>query len=399
MQEIFRHRTTFVLGSGSGSSNKGKGFMGLRKSKTMRQETIDPYTIRQPGHDQPSVKDMAHVLDTESGRPDPDVEDMVDRGHDQSPCGSASYGSSYGYWMEVDQQPYGAPQLEPTYGQLYPSYEPVGTTPGFVALHPMYNYTNTPRIGIMLEFPTQKYEWHVRQFLDGGYNSVYTWVGYCEAVRIQESGDAQAMKWAMRLRVALYLAQALDYCSSKGRGLYHDLNAYRVLFDQVRFSVMWLEAHIMLPLKYFASIMVQKRFGQFGLILYIFFEWCTAFTARLIAQGSPLKIGLAVFRPPCAPDKHLRRKIILVIAESLSKEEIAGSKEMFKAMDTDNSGAITFDELKAGLKRYSSTLKESEIRDGSYGCWEWCNPAMPTWNLIQYGDSSTTYGIEISVMG
>ncbi|KAF9623513.1 hypothetical protein IFM89_003279 [Coptis chinensis] len=36
----------------------------------------------------------------------------------------------------------------------------------------------------------------------------------------------------MRLRVALYLAQALDYCSSKGRGLYHDLNAYRVLFDQ-----------------------------------------------------------------------------------------------------------------------------------------------------------------------
>lgn len=41
------------------------------------------------------------------------------------------------------------------------------------------------------------------------------------------------MKWAMRLRVALYLAQALEYCSSKGRALYHDLNAYRVLFDLV----------------------------------------------------------------------------------------------------------------------------------------------------------------------
>jgi len=52
-----------------------------------------------------------------------------------------------------------------------------------------------------------------------------------------------------------------------------------------------------------------------------------------------------------------------VIAESLSEEEIAGLKEMFKAMDTDNSGAITFDELKAGLKKYGSTLKESEIRD------------------------------------
>ncbi|KAK9289750.1 hypothetical protein L1049_007909 [Liquidambar formosana] len=44
--------------------------------------------------------------------------------------------------------------------------------------------------------------------------------------------EAQPMKWAMRLRVALYLAQALEYCSSKGRALYHDLNAYRVLFDQ-----------------------------------------------------------------------------------------------------------------------------------------------------------------------
>ncbi|KAL0750746.1 hypothetical protein Bca101_032749 [Brassica carinata] len=44
--------------------------------------------------------------------------------------------------------------------------------------------------------------------------------------------DSQPMKWAMRVRVALYLAQALEYCSSKGRALYHDLNAYRILFDQ-----------------------------------------------------------------------------------------------------------------------------------------------------------------------
>ncbi|XP_075508572.1 serine/threonine-protein kinase BSK7-like [Primulina tabacum] len=43
--------------------------------------------------------------------------------------------------------------------------------------------------------------------------------------------EAQPMKWAMRLRVALYLAQALEYCTSKGRALYHDLNAYRIVFD------------------------------------------------------------------------------------------------------------------------------------------------------------------------
>ncbi|XP_061344075.1 serine/threonine-protein kinase BSK1-like isoform X2 [Gastrolobium bilobum] len=44
--------------------------------------------------------------------------------------------------------------------------------------------------------------------------------------------ENQTIEWAMRLRVALYIAQALHYCSSEGRPLYHDLNAYRVLFDE-----------------------------------------------------------------------------------------------------------------------------------------------------------------------
>lgn len=51
------------------------------------------------------------------------------------------------------------------------------------------------------------------------------------------------MKWAMRLRVALHLAQALEYCTSKGRALYHDLNAYRVVFDEVS---MFLFSHSLL---------------------------------------------------------------------------------------------------------------------------------------------------------
>ncbi|XP_042460209.1 calcium-dependent protein kinase 5-like, partial [Zingiber officinale] len=59
----------------------------------------------------------------------------------------------------------------------------------------------------------------------------------------------------------------------------------------------------------------------------------------------------------------LKKMALRVIAESLSEEEIAGLREMFKAMDTDNSGSITFDELKAGFRRYGSTLKDTEIRD------------------------------------
>lgn len=50
-----------------------------------------------------------------------------------------------------------------------------------------------------------------------------------------------------------------------------------------------------------------------------------------------------------------------VIAESLSEEEIAGLKEMFRMIDTDNSGQITVEELKNGLERVGSVLKDSEI--------------------------------------
>ncbi|KAK3020934.1 hypothetical protein RJ639_046590 [Escallonia herrerae] len=44
--------------------------------------------------------------------------------------------------------------------------------------------------------------------------------------------ENQTIEWAMRSRVALYMAEALDYFSNEGRPLYHDLNAYRVLFDE-----------------------------------------------------------------------------------------------------------------------------------------------------------------------
>ncbi|XP_010457083.1 PREDICTED: probable serine/threonine-protein kinase At5g41260 isoform X1 [Camelina sativa] len=44
--------------------------------------------------------------------------------------------------------------------------------------------------------------------------------------------EIQPMKWTMRLRVVLYISEALEYCSNKGHALYHDFNAYRVLFDE-----------------------------------------------------------------------------------------------------------------------------------------------------------------------
>ncbi|CAM6108741.1 unnamed protein product [Calypogeia fissa] len=58
----------------------------------------------------------------------------------------------------------------------------------------------------------------------------------------------------------------------------------------------------------------------------------------------------------------LKKLALKVIAESLSEEEIKGLKEMFKSIDTDNSGTITFEELKDGLQKQGSNLAESEVR-------------------------------------
>nr|GMC96526.1 calcium-dependent protein kinase SK5-like [Ipomoea batatas] len=59
----------------------------------------------------------------------------------------------------------------------------------------------------------------------------------------------------------------------------------------------------------------------------------------------------------------LKKMALRVIAERLSEEEIGGLKELFRMIDTDNSGTITFDELKEGLRRVGSELMESEIKD------------------------------------
>ncbi|KAL8152386.1 hypothetical protein V2J09_010146 [Rumex salicifolius] len=64
----------------------------------------------------------------------------------------------------------------------------------------------------------------------------------------------------------------------------------------------------------------------------------------------------------CAMNK-LKKMALRVIAERLSEEEIAGLKEMFNMIDTDNSGQITFEELKEGLKKFGADLEESEIHD------------------------------------
>lgn len=46
----------------------------------------------------------------------------------------------------------------------------------------------------------------------------------------------------------------------------------------------------------------------------------------------------------------------------MSEEEIKGLKAMFSNIDTDRSGTITYEELKAGLQRLGSKLTEVEMK-------------------------------------
>ncbi|XP_025809940.1 calcium-dependent protein kinase 14 isoform X2 [Panicum hallii] len=58
---------------------------------------------------------------------------------------------------------------------------------------------------------------------------------------------------------------------------------------------------------------------------------------------------------------QFKKAALRVIAGCLSEEEIRGLKEMFKSMDSDNSGTITVDELRRGLAKKGTKLSEAEV--------------------------------------
>ncbi|KAH7690048.1 Non-specific serine/threonine protein kinase protein [Dioscorea alata] len=58
----------------------------------------------------------------------------------------------------------------------------------------------------------------------------------------------------------------------------------------------------------------------------------------------------------------MKKLALKVIAEDLSDEDIKGLQQMFRNMDTDQSGTITYEELKVGLSRLGSRMTENEIR-------------------------------------
>ncbi|KAK8592730.1 hypothetical protein V6N13_063297 [Hibiscus sabdariffa] len=87
-------------------------------------------------------------------------------------------------------------------------------------------------------------------------------------------------------------------------------------------------------------------------------------------ENSPLKatdFGLSLFYKPARLKQfkamnNFKKVAMRVVAGCLSEEEIRGMKEMFKGMDTDNSGTITLEELKQCLAKQGTKITESEIK-------------------------------------
>ncbi|CAN6577245.1 unnamed protein product [Malus baccata var. baccata] len=80
-----------------------------------------------------------------------------------------------------------------------------------------------------------------------------------------------------------------------------------------------------------------------------------------VAPDKPLDSAVLTRLKQFSAMNKLKKIAIRVIAESLSEEEIAGLKEMFRMIDADNSGHISLEELKNGLERVGADLKDSEI--------------------------------------
>ncbi|KAG8068371.1 hypothetical protein GUJ93_ZPchr0005g15492 [Zizania palustris] len=59
---------------------------------------------------------------------------------------------------------------------------------------------------------------------------------------------------------------------------------------------------------------------------------------------------------------RFKRKALRVIADHLSAEEVEDIKDMFKVMDTDNDGIVSYEELHGGITKLGSHLAESEVQ-------------------------------------
>lgn len=135
------------------------------------------------------------------------------------------------------------------------------------------------------------------------------------------------MNGAMRLRVALHLAQALEYCSSKERPLYHGLNASRVLFDQV--------------------IGAFFCFQICGLVVSLLLGVCSLHSVSTCQNGNPRlscfglmknsKDGKSYSSNLAYPPEYTRTGIMIIVSANIKQNSVLSIIETFMVSSNLNS--------------------------------------------------------------
>ena len=81
-----------------------------------------------------------------------------------------------------------------------------------------------------------------------------------------------------------------------------------------------------------------------------------------VASEKPLVPEVLTRLRGFAKMNKLKREALRLVASNLPAEEIRGLREMFEAIDTDRSGTVTADELRAALERKGGSIPQEELR-------------------------------------
>ncbi|KAL2345324.1 hypothetical protein Fmac_006609 [Flemingia macrophylla] len=82
-----------------------------------------------------------------------------------------------------------------------------------------------------------------------------------------------------------------------------------------------------------------------------------------VAPDKPLDSSVMSRLKQFSVMNKLKKMALKVIAENLAEEEISELERIFKMIDADNSGQITLEKLKVGLKMLGASLSEPEVLD------------------------------------
>ena len=80
------------------------------------------------------------------------------------------------------------------------------------------------------------------------------------------------------------------------------------------------------------------------------------------APDKPLDSSVVQRMKSFAAMNKMKKLALRVISTCLSEEEVNGLREMFRTMDVDTNGTVSYTELKAGLAMYGANMPDEQVK-------------------------------------